>query len=118
MRCRATTVVYYFRQGECMKKKRWRWWIVPSILTILFEVVAAMLLALGLWYESNYRYSFQSDLFTYLPKLYFGVLIWPLFLGLVRPAALIIHGAWKGTKAKRQGVLPDPEVRPGPSNTQ
>ena len=50
MRCSAATAgIYYLHQRESMKIKWWRWWIVPLILTILFEVGVAILLGFQVW---------------------------------------------------------------------
>jgi hypothetical protein len=81
--------------------KRWRWWIVPLILTIPFEVVAATGLALAQAPGSG------QMVFWYSIRPYHGLYFaWPLFLGLVWPTALIIHGVWKGRKARKLGVFP------------
>jgi hypothetical protein len=89
-----------------MKIKWWRWWIVPLIPTILIEVGVAILLA----HEFLGGTEFWGDLGLLLmspPLIVFPierdlVLLWPLFLWLVWPAALIIHGVWKRRKAKKQ----------------
>jgi hypothetical protein len=105
-------------KGEGMKVKWWRWWIVPLILTITFEVGVARLLVIGLgnlWGEMSAGYSFTrlllSGLFVFIPPDA-AIVMWPLFLGLVWPAALIVHGVWKRRKAKK-GELARPEVQSG-----
>jgi hypothetical protein len=114
-----------------MKIKWWRWWIVPLILTILFEVGLAILdmniSSPGLWprvfnsqFGENLILLLMGGFFAFIPFIqnYAAVLTWPLFLGLVWPAALIIHVVWKRRKAKKQGVLTfrGPEVQPGPKD--
>jgi hypothetical protein len=90
-----------------MKMKWWRWWIVPLILTILFEFVAADGLLLALKPESS------ANMFLpfYLQVAQLLCFIYGLFLGLVWPAALILHIVWKRRKTKK-GVLAHPEVQP------
>ena len=95
--------------------KRWRWWIVPLILSILFAIFPWLTLVISFWPQL-----FQMPIaFTVFGLVFYsgignvGVVVWPYSLVLVWPAALTIHGVWKRRKAKWQGAL---EVQPSPKD--